>query len=736
MNLSYMQNIDFSPWFECYQQQALMLNERRLIVLLGDNAWSSSLLKSIGCVNEGNSRDSIGFIYGDSDNIKSNVAKQRFRDKLGSESCFVVFQDSELSIDAFACLSGTLVAGGIFFLLIEDIAQIKKSLFYQRFFDLLTTFPEHAIFEQNQSAQLTMWPAINEHKTTNTFEYNDSLLAFNCVTQEQVVAVESVIKVFKGRRNRPLVLTADRGRGKSSALAIACAELLKSATAEYNLRLVITSADIGSLSVFFNHLIRCLPGGDLQKGRFTTQHGSVEFIAIDQLIKQPVNASLLLVDEAAAIPIYLLEQLLLHYSRLVFSTTIHGYEGAGRGFTLKFQDTLTAKNPQWKSLHINEPIRWRVNDPLERLVFEACLLNAELPLIAGNLQINNLSSLVFKQFSAVELANDESLFKQVFSVLVTAHYQTKPSDVQIILDNEQVQLVCLLSEELTNQKVVAVALLINEGNVNLKPISSSTSSTEFTVIDSELVSAIQQSKRRLKNHFIPQSLLTHCGIEYAFDYHYVRIMRIAVHPQLQQQGIGSYFLDKIENFAVLQNVDFLASSFGATKPLLSFWLINYFKLARIGFQKDKASGEQSALVLKALSPKATTALTDISSTFFRSFEYLLTDEYKYLSAKLVALVISNSPKLTCVELSERDQANIIAFAKGYGQYSSCVFSLHLWLKMVLSDDKFAEDQDLLVFISRIFQKHSINDVCNTYGFTGKKALEQFLRAKVKLLLSC
>ena len=41
MNLSYMQSLDFSPWFNCYQQQALMLNERRLIVLVGDSAWSS-----------------------------------------------------------------------------------------------------------------------------------------------------------------------------------------------------------------------------------------------------------------------------------------------------------------------------------------------------------------------------------------------------------------------------------------------------------------------------------------------------------------------------------------------------------------------------------------------------------------------------------------------------------------------------------------------------------------------
>ncbi len=732
-----MQSLDFSPWFNCYQQQALMLNERRLIVLVGDSAWSSSLLKNTDSVNDEKCKETTWFIYGDSSNIQPNIAKQRFRDKLGSESNFVIFQDPYLSIDAFACLSGTLVAGGIFFLLINDKSQITDSLFYQRFFNLLNTFPEHVIIEQNQFVLPTLLPTLTAHKAVNAFEHNDALLAYNCVTQEQVVAVESIIKVFKGKRNKPLVLTADRGRGKSSALAIACAELLKSATKEYHLRLVITSADIGSLTVFFNHLIHCLPEGELQKGKFTSLHGSVEFIAVDQLIKQPVNASLLLVDEAAAIPIYLLEQLLSNNSRLVFATTIHGYEGAGRGFTLKFQDTLTAQYPQWKSLHINEPIRWRVNDPLEQLVFEACLLNAELPSIADEPSINGLSSLVFKQFSAIELAHNESLFKQVFSVLVTAHYQTKPSDVKMILDNEQVQLVCLLSGELTKQKVVAVALLINEGSSSSSSSSSSNSSaiSDSTIIDSELVSAIQQSKRRLKNHFVPQSLLTQCGIEYAFDYHYIRVMRIAVHPQLQQQGIGSYFLDKIESFGRLQKVDFLASSFGATKPLLSFWLVNHFKLARIGFQKDKASGEQSALVLKALSSKATAALTDINSTFYRSFEYLLTDEYKYLSAKLVALIMCNSPKLTCVELSERDQANVASFAKGYGQYSSCVFSLHLWLKLAFSDAKFAEDEDLLIFINRIFQKHSINDVCNTYGFTGKKALEQFLRSKVKLLLS-
>ncbi len=728
-----MKNKEFSHWFHCYQQQALILNERRLIVLFGSNSWASSLLKSIdrNSCDGAKQSESTWLVYGESDNIKSNVAKQRFRDKLGSESDFVVFHGADLSINAFAGLSGTLVAGGVLFLLVNDISQVETSLFYKRFLYLLNSFSEHVAIDENQFSLPELLP-INSH---NTLDKTHPLLNYNCITQEQLTAVDAVIKVLKGKRNRPFILTADRGRGKSSALAIACGELLKSATKENELRVVITVADINSLAVFFSQLVTSLPEGELQNGKFIAKHGSVEFIAIDQLLKQPVNASLVLVDEAATIPIYLLEQLLLNYSRLVFASTIHGYEGAGRGFTLKFKKTLAVKFPKWQSLHLHEPIRWGVNDPLERLVFETCLLNAELPVINAYDQKIKPSQLQFKQFSAQELAENESLLKQVFAVLVTAHYQTKPSDVQMLLDNKQVQLVCLLSKKESQketpkksqgeikQHVVAVALLINEG------ISSSSN------ITAEELNAVNQSKRRLKNHFIPQSLLTQCGIEYAFDYYYLRVMRIAVHPQLQQQGIGTYFLDKITELSTLQGADFLASSFGATKALLSFWLTSDFHLARIGFNKDKASGEQSVLVLKALSQSGKVALDDINTEFYRCFDYLLTGEYKYLPAELVALILHCCPPLSFDMISLRDKANIKAFAQGHRQYSSCAFSLHLWLKQQLSGSAALKDEELLVLVSRIMQKQSIDDVCSRYGFTGKKSLEQFLKSKIQSCLT-
>jgi len=102
---------------------------------------------------------------------------------------------------------------------------------------------------------------------------------------------------------------------------------------------------------------------------------------------------------------------------------------------------------------------------------------------------------------------------------------------------------------------------------------------------------------------------------------------------------------------------------------------------------------------------------------------------------LVALILHYCPQLSCVMLNVRDKANIEAFAQGYRQYSSCVFSLHLWLRLQLSSSTALEDKALLVFISRVMQKQTINDICNVYGFTGKKDLEQFLKSKVNMSLA-
>jgi tRNA(Met) cytidine acetyltransferase len=725
-----MLNTTFSRWFDGFHQQAKALTERRLIVLVGEDEWAHSLLQTIHSFNHDRKHtdEKSWLIYGDSELIKANVSPQRFRDRLGTESDFVVFTQQQLTVDAFAALSGTLVAGGILFLIINDMALVKRSNFFKRFFSLLQGYSAHVILEQGAigfPSLKRISEASGEQVINSVSSSAPKMFSYGCVTQEQVSAVEAITKVITGKSQRPLVLTADRGRGKSSALAIACAQLLVVAKKDNKLHIVITAAELNSVQVFFNQLAISLPQGHLEGHKFTTFNGFVEFVPIDKLLKWQPSVSLVLVDEAAAIPVYLLEQLLFHHSRLVFASTIHGYEGAGRGFTLKFQQTLTASFPQWRSLHINEPIRWRSGDPLEQLVFDACLLNAELPSLCNHRQHSNLAiqktQFKFKHLTAKALLANEKLLRQIFSVLVTAHYQTKPSDVQMLLDNKQVELVCLMSSDEGGEEVIAVALLIHEGNFNTQGIT-----------EAELT-AVSKGKRRLRNNFIPQSLLTQCGVEQAFDYHYLRVMRIAVHPKLQHQGIGSLFLNEISIFATAQGGDFLASSFGATKSLLSFWLTADFKLGRIGFSKDKASGEQSALVLKPLLENPEELLFKINTEFYRCFDYLLVEEYKYLAPNLVALIQAHCPQCSLKVLSKLDNANVEAFAYGYRQYSSCVFSLHLWLKQQLGSQGL-NDEVISVLISRVMQKHSIADVCSTYHFTGKKTLEQFLKLSVKSCL--
>jgi tRNA(Met) cytidine acetyltransferase len=756
-----MQVKHFHSWLKVFSEQALLHNERRLVVLSGDESWALGLLnnrvffpeKSIGRVKE------ECLIYGDSELFSANVSPKRFRDKLGSESSHFIFADSQFRIDALAALSGTIKAGGMLFIVMPELTLQKiQSPFIQRFFNLLDTMPAHAFITEAMTEPLVqlstneMAIRTTEHikkatlsLTSHELKQND-VIAYGCATAEQLAAVKAIEKVVTGHRKRPLVLTADRGRGKSSALAIACAQLLMKASSDNQLHIIVTAPDKQSLSVFFKQLLISLPEISHRDNCFFYADSCIEFVPVDQLLKNQPKASLLLVDEAAAIPVYLLEQLLTFYHRMVFSSTVHGYEGAGRGFTLKFQQTLTKVCPHWRALHMREPIRWRLDDPLEQFIFDTCLLNSELESITFEKSIFekntcgssfespredkknapkvNADVMACEVFSAADLMVNEALLKQVFSILVTAHYQTKPSDVKLLLDNPNVQLVCLMKVDhaCESSHVVAVALLLKEGLV-------------------EDVEAIKNGQRRLKNHFLPQSLLTHCGFEAAFNYGYLRIMRIAVHPQIQQQGIGRNLLAHIEQLASKQKIDFIGASFGLNPALLSFWLTAGMKVTRIGFTKDKASGEHSVMVLKAVNTKLAGQLNQLNDEFCRSFDFLLADEYKALSAELVLLLLkknktsqTNDAKKTV--LTSLDLANVYAFAQGHRLYSNCAYSLHLWLKEQLFSDKPLESVPaLLALISRSMQKHSIDELCQQYSYTGKKMLEQRLKDYVQQRLT-
>ncbi|WP_281556068.1 GNAT family N-acetyltransferase [Thalassomonas sp. RHCl1] len=738
----------FISWLKPYMQQAFRAGQRRLVVLAGESDWAFSLLKSLPIFPVKKPEKALEekqlpakadwLIYSDNPGGMSSLVPQgaasiisvdrkNYRHHLGTENTYLLFDGSEsdddFNIDALAALSGTLVAGGLLFLLWpqdKEFSSVTKSVFLQRFFRELLADELACILEQGKAL-----PPVPELDFERPVLEN---LPLGCKTSEQVTAVQKIIKVVKGHRNRPLVLTADRGRGKSSALAIAAAELLtNAANGAEKIRIGITAPHLQACEIFFQQLKASLPGAEFSRGRCVHPHGEIEFLPVDVLLHHhPVKLGLLLVDEAAAIPVYLLQKLLASYHRMVFSTTVHGYEGAGRGFTLKFRKTLKQHTPQYQAFHIHQPIRWAEDDPLEAFIFKGCLLKAALADIDNSALPSPENLLIqqgenkteFLQLKPEDLLADEALLEQVFAVLVTAHYQTKPGDLKMLLDNARLRMFCLKCRG----QVIAVSLLMLEGKAGQEDIE-----------------AVKNSQRRLRDQFIPQSLLSHNGVDNAFDYSYLRIMRIAVHPMCQQQGLGSHLLSCLEQYGQSQQIDFIGSSFGANSRLLSFWLEGGYQLARMGFTPDAASGEHSALVLKALNRDSRALQQEIHQQFYRSFEHLLLDEYQHLPVSLISLILQHCPQSFLPELSDFDRRTVAAFAAKQRLYSSCVYSLHLWLRAVLAKaaaKKAANtDLDLYPLISRILCKHSISQVCRQYGFTGKKALNQHLVSQVQQVLS-
>ena len=368
------------------------------------------------------------------------------------------------------------------------------------------------------------------------------------------------------------MLTADRGRGKSSALALAACQML--ANAKQPLNIIITAASKAALAIFFKQVSHQLPNAEIRSASIKHANGNIVFYPIDVLLKDQPSASIVMIDEAAAFPVYLLQQLLGYYHRLIFSSTIHGYEGAGRGFSIKFRQVLQRLMPNWREMHIKEAIRWANDDPLEQFVFSSALLNAKLPSYeqhlfndnASVMSANNIAqvrhiapnNLSVEAITAEHLLQNEALLQQAFAVLVTAHYQTSPSDVKLLLNNHVISLLVLKQQD----RILGVVMMMREGQ-----------------IDDNLVALVRNNQRRLRDQFLPQSLLTHCGVKDSFKYSYQRIMRIAIHPQFQGQGLGQYFLAEIEQQLSRQGVDFIGSSFGGNANLLNFWQQAGFNIA-------------------------------------------------------------------------------------------------------------------------------------------------------------
>jgi len=687
-------------------------NQRRGLVLSGTAAWCADVANNIASLLSGRQ---LWVTRQPPEAVEACVGREVLH-RLGGEVELLVYDCHDgFDVDAFGAASGLISGGGLLLLLTPSLAawplqadpeaerffktDCTASRFIKRFIKIARASDALLMLAENDS--LPLLPEIDESSVVLPD------LDGPCRTLDQRAAVAVIVDLGRGQSQAPLVLVSDRGRGKSAALGIAAAQLLQQGCKT----IFITAPRLASVDALFEHARRLLPEASSSRGLLEYGDACLRFIAPDELIETAPDADLLLVDEAAAIPAPMLEKMLLHYQRLVFATTVHGYEGTGRGFALRFNKVLDRQRPGWRQLRLQQPIRWAEDDALEKFVFDALLLNSAIA-TQDQLAGLDLSLCQIDSVSSADLMEDQQLLSEVFGLLVLAHYRTRPNDLRQLLDSPDLKLYVMSYR----QHVVAVVLLGIEGD-----------------IDTPLGRAVYQGRRRIQGHLIPQSLATHAGFIEAPALRYLRIMRIAVHPLVQYQGLGSALIRHVCETVTDKDCDCLGASFGLTQALLRFWQALDFVPVRLGLMREHSSGSHSLIMLRPVSEAGQRLLLKAHQRMQQQLPVLLTDCLSGFDAQLAAMLMLDSVE-SVATMTEIDWQDVVGFAYGLRGYEFCMPAIAGFVKTLPRDLPELNLKQRQLLSAKVFELQSWAEVVSSVGLSGRTEAITLLRESLRVLL--
>lgn len=571
---------------------------------------------------------------------------------LGRELDVVVYDAWDgLDPDALGAVSGALTAGGLLVLLCPRLdewpdypdpdyrrllpagssPQAIKGRFLRRLVALAHSDPEIMILTEDR-------PAAPVPQTVRRADVAEAPADKDCLTLDQSRAVTAIRRVARGHPRRPLVLLSDRGRGKSAALGIAAARLMK----ESPMHIVVTAPRPAAVDSVFLHAANLLPEGGRRRGELTAGASRLVYAAPDELLRQSANGSvsLLLVDEAAAIPAPLLQALLTRHSRIVFATTVHGYEGTGRGFDIRFRAVLQARTPKWRQLILQTPIRWSPGDPLERFTFRALALDADLPDLPTR---PNRQTARTERLDRDLLAADEARLKAVFGLLVSAHYRTRPFDLRMMLDAPNVS----VWTTSLHGRTVATALVAEEG-----------------ALSDDMCRRIVAGDARPQGHLLPETLAAHSGLQQAPALRCLRILRIVVHPAARRRGIGTALIEAITTAAAEAGLDYVGSSFAAGDDLFDFWTRAGLWPVRYSVTRGHSSGAHSVVVLAGLSQAGRALFEAARERFRRQLTVQLSDPLRAIpTSHALWLLETAGPRAPSLTPADWDDAGHFAWGR-------------------------------------------------------------------------
>ena len=492
---------------------------------------------------------------------------------LGSEFPAIIYDARQgIHLDALAMAAGTLQDGGQLLLLLNHWADLanqpdsdslrwsgeKHAINTPHFIAFLQEKIAKYNFPVYQSMPLTLaLPMLQKDRSTHC----QPTLEQARLLQQMAEAEEAI-----------LIVTAKRGRGKSALAGLFAKQQLAQ-----NQPVILTAPNKSAVNIFNE-----FAGAE------------ITFMPPDELIQNLSEAPQqfanhwLFVDEAAMIPLDILFRLTKAFKRVVLTTTIHSYEGTGRGFLLKF---MAKTDRTFRHFELFTPLRWQTDDKLEAFIDDLLLCDCEdrLPqppyneALAEQIQISHCE----------RIPHDE--IESLYGLLTLAHYRTSPLDLRRLLDAPQQQFYLAHAQD----ALLGCIWAVPEGGM----------------ADNTLIHQIRRGERRPRGNLVAQMLCFQAGLEEACALRSLRISRIAVQPNWQQQGLGQRLIAQMKQ----QNmVDFLSVSFGYTPKLLAFWQKCGFILVHFSESKEASSGCYSVVALCPLSEKGQVFVQQTEKQFQRN----------------------------------------------------------------------------------------------------------------------
>uniref|UniRef100_A0A1I8NMF9 RNA cytidine acetyltransferase n=1 Tax=Stomoxys calcitrans TaxID=35570 RepID=A0A1I8NMF9_STOCA len=478
-----------------------------------------------------------------------------------------------------------------------------------------------------------------------------------CKTYDQAKAVAQFIEALAEKQLKPPTsLTAARGRGKSAAMGLSIA----AAVAFGYVNIYVTSPHPENLITLFEFVLKGFDALEYQEHTDYTiirstnpdYKKAIIRINITRSSRQTIQyiapndthllnaADLLLIDEAAAIPLPLVKKMMGPY--LIFmASTINGYEGTGRSLSLKLISQLQKENAAPPPIKLDESIRYSEGDDIESWLINLLCLDATntVPNISSGCPTPDACELYYIDRDALFSYHKaaESFLHRLVSIYVSSHYKNSPNDLQMMSDAPAHHLFCLLGPIQRKDHLPEILVVVQvalEGEISSQTITDSLG-----------------RGKKASGDLIPWNVSEQYGDREFPKLSGVRVVRIATHPNYQRMGYGKRalkllkdyyagkFTDLDENNAnnednngieevededvgllkeqirpkrkiptllkrlserVPENIDYMGTSYGLTQELLKFWKNLGYVPVYLSQKANDLTGEHSCIMLHTL----------------------------------------------------------------------------------------------------------------------------------------